>query len=124
MNSDLIYRLKKRAEIRRNATTRKSVVNGEPDRISDLLEEAAEALQELSSSTRSDGWPKSQPERQLRRMLCASHHGIKAYMDDGEASFCVDEFHRSIDYMTETPEAIQQAWLEAVIKMYNKTVEK
>lgn len=43
--NDLIYRLRKRAEIRRNATTRKSVQEGKPDRISDLLEEAADAIE-------------------------------------------------------------------------------
>lgn len=46
----LVYRLRKRAEIRRNISTRKSVQEGKPDRISDLLEEAAneiEALQDI-----------------------------------------------------------------------------
>ena len=38
---DLVYRLKKRAEIRRQISSRKSVQEGAPDRISDLLEEAA-----------------------------------------------------------------------------------
>jgi len=38
---DLVQRLRKRAEIRRQITTRKSVQNNEPDRIADLLEEAA-----------------------------------------------------------------------------------
>lgn len=47
MNEDLIYRLRKRAEIRRQIATRKSVQEGKPDRISDLLEEAADALEEL-----------------------------------------------------------------------------
>jgi hypothetical protein len=42
---DLIYRLRKRAEIRRQITTRKSVQEGAPDRIADLLEEAAAALE-------------------------------------------------------------------------------
>jgi len=42
---DLIYRLRKRAEIRRSITTRKSVQEGKPDRISDILEEAANALE-------------------------------------------------------------------------------
>ena len=42
---DLIYRLRKRAEIRRSISTRKSVIEGKPDRISDLLEEAAIALE-------------------------------------------------------------------------------
>ena len=38
---DLVFRLQKRAEIRRQIATRRSVQNGEPDRIADLLEEAA-----------------------------------------------------------------------------------
>ena len=42
---DLIYRLRKRAEIRRQISTRKSVQEGAPDRIADLLEEAADALE-------------------------------------------------------------------------------
>jgi len=41
MEEDLVYRLQKRAEIRRQIITRKSVQDGEPDRIADLLEEAA-----------------------------------------------------------------------------------
>jgi hypothetical protein len=46
MNEDLIYRLRKRAEIRRQIADRKSVQEGKPDRISDLLEEAANALEQ------------------------------------------------------------------------------
>lgn len=38
---DLVYRLRKRAEIRRQIPGRKSVQEGKPDRIADLLEEAA-----------------------------------------------------------------------------------
>lgn len=45
MYEDLIFRLRKRAEIRRNIQTRKSVQEGKPDRIADLLEEAAKALE-------------------------------------------------------------------------------
>lgn len=41
----LIERLRTRAQIRRQITTRKSVQNGEPDRIADLLEEAANTLE-------------------------------------------------------------------------------
>lgn len=37
----IIYRLMKRASIRRSITSRKSVQEGKPDRISDLLEQAA-----------------------------------------------------------------------------------
>jgi hypothetical protein len=44
MKKDLIERLEKRAEIRRQIPTRKSVQEGAPDRIADLLEEAAGAL--------------------------------------------------------------------------------
>ena len=44
---DLVYRLRKRAEIRRSITTRKSVQNNEPDRIVELLEEAAERIESL-----------------------------------------------------------------------------
>jgi hypothetical protein len=42
---ELVDRLRKRAEIRRQIPGRKSVVEGAPDRISDLLEEAADALE-------------------------------------------------------------------------------
>ncbi len=47
MKNDLIDRLKKRAEIRRSISTRKSVQEGKPDKIADLLDEAATALEEL-----------------------------------------------------------------------------
>ena len=47
MNEDLIYRLRKRAEIRRQIQTRKSVQEGAADRIADLLEEAADALENM-----------------------------------------------------------------------------
>ena len=43
----LVFRLRKRAEIRRQIQTRKSVQNGEPDRLADLLDEAAEALERV-----------------------------------------------------------------------------
>jgi hypothetical protein len=45
----LIFRLRKRAEIRRQIPGRKSVEEGIPDRIADLLEEAADALEEKDS---------------------------------------------------------------------------
>lgn len=47
---DLVYRLRKRAEIRRSIPTRKSVQNNEPDRISDLLEEAADRIEFLEAA--------------------------------------------------------------------------
>lgn len=47
MESDLITRLRKRAEIRRQIRTRRSVQFGETDRIADILEEAAKSIEEL-----------------------------------------------------------------------------
>ena len=44
---DLVYRLRKRAEIRRQISTRKSVQEGKPDRLADLLEEAAKEIEDL-----------------------------------------------------------------------------
>ncbi len=46
---DLVYRLRKRAEIRRQIPTRKSVQDNQPDRLSDLLEEAANEIERLSN---------------------------------------------------------------------------
>lgn len=47
MENDLVYRLKKRAEIRRQIPGRKSVEEGTPDRIADILEEAAREIERL-----------------------------------------------------------------------------
>lgn len=44
---DLVFRLRKRAEIRRQIPGRKSVEEGKPDRIADLLEEAADEIEKL-----------------------------------------------------------------------------
>ena len=45
----LVFRLRKRAEIRRNNTERLSVQEGKPDRIADLLEEAANEIEKLTN---------------------------------------------------------------------------
>jgi hypothetical protein len=45
----LVYRLRKRSEIRRGIQSRKSVQEGKPDRIADLLEEAADEIYRLQS---------------------------------------------------------------------------
>lgn len=45
--TDLISRLRIRANIRRQIPTRKSVINNEQDRIADLLDEAANRIEEL-----------------------------------------------------------------------------
>ena len=47
--NDLVYRLRKRAEIRRQILTRKSVQENAPDRIADLLEEAANEIERLQN---------------------------------------------------------------------------
>lgn len=44
---DLIYRLRTRAEIRRQIPSRKSVAEGKPDRIANILEEAANEIERL-----------------------------------------------------------------------------
>jgi hypothetical protein len=44
---NLVYRLRKRAEIRRQIPGRKSVQEGKQDRLADLLEEAANEIQFL-----------------------------------------------------------------------------
>jgi hypothetical protein len=49
----LVFRLRKRAEIRRQISSRKSVQEGAPDRIASLLDEAAveiERLEEMIAS--------------------------------------------------------------------------
>ena len=46
----LVFRLRKRAEIRRQIQDRKSVQEGRPDRIADLLEEAANEIERLKGS--------------------------------------------------------------------------
>ena len=45
--NDLVYRLRKRAEIRRQIPDRKSVQENKPDRIADILEEAANEIERL-----------------------------------------------------------------------------
>jgi len=46
-DQSLIFRLRERARIRRQIPTRKSVQENKPDRIADLLEEAAEEIERL-----------------------------------------------------------------------------
>jgi len=49
-DQSLVFRLRKRAEIRRQIQGRKSVQEGAPDRIADLLEEAADEIERLSNN--------------------------------------------------------------------------
>ena len=54
--NDLVYRLRKRAEIRRQIPTRKSVQEGNADRLSDLLEEAAGEIENLRNKIIEQSW--------------------------------------------------------------------
>lgn len=47
---DIVIRLRKRAKIRRQIPGRKSVQNGELDRIADLLDDAASEIERLRCS--------------------------------------------------------------------------
>ena len=66
MDETLIERLRKRAEIRRQIPNRKSVQNNETDRIADLLEEAADALEprELSDEEMLNSWEGIDPSEE------------------------------------------------------------
>lgn len=46
----LVFRLRKRAEIRRQIPGRKSVEEGVPDRIASLLDEAADEIEKLQGT--------------------------------------------------------------------------
>ena len=47
----LIDRLRIRADIRRQISTRKSVQEGKPDRLADLLDEAANEIERLNENS-------------------------------------------------------------------------
>lgn len=49
--TDIVYRLRKRAEIRRQIPGRKAVQEGKPDRMADLLDEAADEIARLRGET-------------------------------------------------------------------------
>jgi len=54
--TDIVERLRIRASIRRQITTRKSVQEGKPDRLSDLLEEAADVISKLLEEKGGKTW--------------------------------------------------------------------
>ena len=58
----LVFRLRKRAEIRRQIPGRKSVEEGTPDRIANLLDEAADEIERLQKRNSELGWQVS-PDR-------------------------------------------------------------
>jgi hypothetical protein len=52
----LVFRLRKRAEIRRQISSRKSVQEGTPDRLAALLDEAASEIENLQKKNSDLGW--------------------------------------------------------------------
>lgn len=90
MNEDLIYRLRRRAEIRRQIPGRKSVEEGTPDRIADLLEEAANALEGKvcwCSTCRPISWTDPTSMRMILCPECGNKRCPKALHHD---CFCTD----------------------------------
>jgi hypothetical protein len=75
MTEDLITRLRKRAEIRRQISTRKSVQEGKPDRIADLLEEAANTIE------------KYEKELENKKPLATQFFELLRDLDDLESNF-------------------------------------
>jgi FAD/FMN-containing dehydrogenase len=128
MSDDLVYRLRKRAEIRRQISDRKSVQEGKPDRIADLLEEAAEALAESANSTTNFVEPKAlaQPEQEAftldrgcwERGCCAydtrDGDGVIVYVDAVNMSQeRVDETEkREHEWVGLTDEEMNELWVE------------
>lgn len=55
-HQSLVERLRIRAEIRREIPTRKSVQEGKPDRIADLLDEAADEIIRLKTLLNQQYW--------------------------------------------------------------------
>ena len=53
----LLFRLRKRAEIRRQIPGRLAVVEGKPDKIANLLDEAADEIERLNTIIRDIGEP-------------------------------------------------------------------
>lgn len=47
----LVFRLRKRAEIRRQIPGRLAVIEGKPDKIANLLDEAADEIERLRNET-------------------------------------------------------------------------
>lgn len=58
MTEDIVYRLRKRAEIRRQIKDRRSVQEGQPDRLAELLEEAAAEIEALRADAQEEAWRK------------------------------------------------------------------
>ena len=80
------------------------------------MQEAAKIITKQAIAAEAERDALVNVERRLRRMLCRQRHGLSAYMDDGEATFGGDEFQRPTDYLRESLDSIQQAWIEVGLK--------
>lgn len=105
MAEDLVYRLRKRAEIRRQIPSRKSVQEGKADRLADLLEEAAD---EIERNNRRFGWLERQDLSELSMYLIMDAPGdgnIAVHGDSeyGEGRTLREAIDRAIDPQTGTP---------------------
>lgn len=67
-NQTIIQKLRIRAEIRRNATSRKSVQENQPDRLADLLEEAADKISDLECRLTS-AWVEDEIETHISSII-------------------------------------------------------
>jgi hypothetical protein len=66
--SELVFRLRERARIRRQIPGRKSVQEGKPDRMADLLDEAANYLEGMVNQR--DANVEKEGDRNWRKLKC------------------------------------------------------
>lgn len=99
--TDLIERLRKRAAIRRQIPGRKSVQNGEPDRIADLLDEAADDLaaktREVAEVTEQRDAAANACERESLAKLQAQSRAEQAERELAEAKADLESMHNSLN---------------------------
>lgn len=95
VENDIVYRLKKRAEIRRQIPGRRSVQEGKPDRIADILDEAAEEIMKLRR------------ERNLREG--AELHSDKGYSVGTQEDYDAFVKKRNFEILHGAPEKIYES---------------
>ena len=83
----LVFRLRKRAEIRRQISGRKSVQEGKPDRLADLLEEAALEL-DRSRMLPMETAPRDGTPILVKIKADLSPFGIAPENREGAGAFC------------------------------------
>lgn len=88
LTDDIIVRLQKRAEIRRQAAGRKSVAEGKPDRLADLLDEAAAEIKRLRRPSGRQDVSRCTAKKtgEFNNLRCCREAG-----HDGEHNYVVDD---------------------------------